>query len=219
MTRRLTDELVADLARDLEPVRPVARLRVVSAAALALWGVAVVLAWFLDGHAPEPEAWPWQHFVGLAGLGVAGLGGIVASLANAVPGREPTAKVGLYAMGLGVSAALAAGMSGAWGAGSGSYQGSLGCVVRSIAIGSAPLLIAGLFVMRGAVSQFRGAACLVLVGSAGLGALAVQATCPTLTGGHVLVGHCVGPLVLAALASLPLAAVWGRSSSLHATKS
>jgi hypothetical protein len=211
---RYTDELVADLARDLGPVRPVARLRVVGLSALALWCAAVGLGWLLDGQRPAPGLWSWGHFAGLAGLGVAGLGGLAASLASAIPGREETLRRARYAMIWGVAAALAAGVSALWGVDSQSYAGSLGCVVRSIALGVAPLLILGWFLARGAVSSQRLASCLALIGSIGLGAVAVQATCPTLTGGHVLLGHTIGPLAVAVVASFPLASVLARGSAL-----
>ncbi len=214
MNRRFTEELVADLARDLTRVRPVARLRVVGATALTLWGVVVWLGWLIDGHSPALASWSWGHYAGLVGLGVAGLGGLFASLASAIPGREETADRGRNAAVLGMVAALAAGACYAWGPDRLSYPGSLGCVARSIAMGIAPLLIVGLFLAGGAVGKLRMASYLALVGSIGLGALAVHAMCPILTGGHVWLGHHIGPLVIATLASFPLASALARGSAL-----
>jgi hypothetical protein len=212
--RRFTEELVADLARDLADVRPVARLRVVGVTALALWGAAVLLGWLIDGQSPAPGRWSLAHIAGLAGLGVAGFGGLAASFASAVPGRDLAARGGRIAAVLGIFVALTVGALGAWGADGQSYAGSLGCIARSIALAMAPLLIAGIFMARGAVFGLRQASYFALVGSLGLGALAVHATCPTLTGGHVLLGHHVGPLVIAVLASFPLASALARRSVL-----
>lgn len=183
------------------------------ATALMSWGAVVLLGWLLNGHSLIPASWSWGHIAGLAGLGGAGLGGLVCSLASAIPGREQTAKAGRNAAILGGVAALAVGASGAWGADGQSYAGSLGCIVRSIGLGIAPLLVAGLFVARGAASGLWHASYFALIGSIGLGALAVHATCPTWTGGHVLLGHHIGPLVIATLAAFPLASVLARVSA------
>jgi len=105
----------------------------------------------------------------------------------------------------GMVVALTVGIFGAWGADGQSYAGSLGCIVRSSGLAIAPLLVVGMFMVRGAVFGLRQASYFALIGSVGLGALAVHATCPMLSSGHVLLGHHIGPLVIAMLASFPFA--------------
>jgi hypothetical protein len=153
----------------------------------------------------------------LFGLGVAGLGALVAALASAIPGREQTARAGIHVWIVGLVAVIGVGAWGVWSAwsvGGQSYSDSLGCVARSIAMGIAPLWIVGMYAVRGAVGPPRLGSALVLMGPVGLGALAVHATCPILTAGHVLLGHYMGPLVIGSLLSFALVYVWAQRSAL-----
>ena len=48
MKRRITQDVVAELAKDLVRVQPVARLRVVAATVLAVWGAVVFAGWLIE---------------------------------------------------------------------------------------------------------------------------------------------------------------------------
>lgn len=216
MTRpRDTDELVHDLARDLRPVRPIARLRSAAASVVLLWAMVVVANALLGGGPPHPLEGSWAHLLVLVGLGISAAGGVVAALAAAVPGRERPARSGRSWMGLGIALTLVAGGWGALGEQvgpvGGVLRGSSTCFARALGVGLPPLLVLGAFVSRGAASRIRVTAGIALVGAVALGAAAIHAICPVSDGLHVLLGHCLTPLMASALLAIPMAALLARS--------
>jgi hypothetical protein len=200
-----------ELARDVVPVRPVARLRTVAVVGVFAWAAAVALNGLAGARWLEASGWSPTHIIAFAGLLVAGLAGLVAGLASAIPGREDAAQRGRSAVAWALLAASAAGFwaviatagaatptLGAW------VEGVVACFLRGLGLGLAPLLIAGVFVVRGACTQPRSAVALALAGSVGLGALAVHATCSMTHPLHVLFSHSLAPIIAALLLVLPL---------------
>ena len=216
-----TDDLVAELTRDLPAVHPVARLRVVGLSCVSLWIVAV-LANVLLGARAHPSAWNATHFSVTVGLGLAGAGGLLFALASVIPGRDAEVRWGWIAMSIGVLVGVVAAVSGASGSSAGSLdaalRGSVGCVFRSIAIGAFPLAIATAYLARGVPESLGLSTVSVAVGAGAMGAVAVHATCAKMGSLHVLTGHCVVPLLVAAALSWPMAALLRRHSARRAAR-
>ena len=221
MSGRVTEDRIRELARDLAPVKPIPRLRVVGAVVLVTWALAFVADELLGGRALRPAADPaWaspSYLAALLGIALAALGATGAALASAVPGREGTARIGLRVTALGLALALAGwilGVSGGAGDHAGESAGAvLSCAGRALALGVVPALLACGFAARAALRRPVLAAGMALAGGVALGAVAVHASCPSNSPLHQLVAHTLAPVAAAALFTAPLAALlshWGR---------
>ena len=92
------EDLIRELARDLDPVDPIARVRTVVAGVGALWFAEAGVGLTVLGLRPDlVEATLQVRGVAVvfAGLGLAGAGGVIAALAMGVPGREVLARSAL----------------------------------------------------------------------------------------------------------------------------
>ena len=209
MSAERTDDLVARLARELRPVRRVEslprELACVAAAALALVA-AVVSARGLrpEGLGAAPGDLP---FLAVAlGLGAAGLGGVLAALALARPGREDAAWSAALAgaIALGLSGAISAvGFPAGPDAGSDS-GGETACLVFAFVLALPLALLASRRASRAAVLHLAATALLVGTGAMALGTLAAHLTCRTPGAWHVVFGHSVAPLQGGLVLALPL---------------
>jgi hypothetical protein len=205
------EDRICQLARELEPVRPIPRLRAALATALGLWGAGLAGERLLGGPSLRPgsdAAWFEPAFLAqLGGLVLAALGFTLAALASAVPGREGALRRGLGAGAIGMLAALVGGLWGLPGspgvsAGEG-FAGLAGCGLRALGLGSASTLLGCIFIARAWVRRPAFAAWLALAGGSTLGAVAVHVTCPSNSALHQLLGHALAPLVAAAALALP----------------
>jgi hypothetical protein len=214
-----TEELIRDLVRDLAPVQPIPRLRFAVAALLALWAAVGALALLVLGPRPDlvgaVMAWRGPGMIFL-GLGLAGVGGVAAALAMAVPGREATARAGLAAAALGLAVA----------GGLGSFllvhgdavgprapaAADFHCLAAACLIGLAPALGAVAFAGRAAPLRPRWLVAVAAAGAVALGAVVAEAACPYTDLRHILLAHVLAPAVGAVLLTLPLLAVLRRSS-------
>jgi hypothetical protein len=145
-----------------------------------------------------------------------GLGGVVAALALGRPGRESAARGGaVFAMlGLGLAAGIGSylvfeGQSAMMDA---DGMADMTCLLIACAVALLPAI--GVMVMAGRAAPYRS---LVLViaaaaGTAALGAVTTQATCPFGGLRHLMIGHLLAPAVGALLLSLPLLFVLRRST-------
>jgi hypothetical protein len=206
-----TRALIRDLASDLTPVRPLPRIRFVAAAVLLLWLAIGLVGIGVKGLAPtfwETLAMPVSPGGIFAGLLVAGLGGVFAALALAVPGRERLARAGLALGGAGM--AIAAGVGFAllarsplveWRLPSGH---DLPCLVTALAVGLVPALALGWFGGRAAPFRPLTIALAAAAGAAALGGSVAQATCPGDEAMHLMLGHVLVPMVGAFVLTLPL---------------
>jgi hypothetical protein len=201
---RSTEDLLSELARDLAPVRPIPRLTAVALGLLGTWGVGVVLFWLVAGAWPQlaqPGGLADPVFAAIfAALGAAGLGGTLATLARAVPGRERLARGGAWTLALGLSVATAVALLG-WAFGeAGSPATPLHtatCVVRSAVLGVAPALLGFAWLARAWEPRPAIGAWAASLGAAALGGCAVHASCVTGDGLHMLIGHALGPAAVA----------------------
>ena len=142
------------------------------------------------------------------GLGLAGLGGLVAAVAMSVPGRESLARAGLLTSLFGMAVAAGLGTllilrSPLIEAGT-SLGTDLNCLTIACAVALLPSL--GIMAFAGRAAPLRP---LVLVlaaaaGTAALGAVTAQASCPSLDPGHLMLGHILAPAVGALVLAVPL---------------
>jgi hypothetical protein len=220
MTDRSTDDLVQQLVQNLPPVKPIARLRVAAAGVVALWVAAVVATSWMSGWWPRfGEAAFWSDPITVAilfGLTVASAGAVVAALASAVPGREPLARAGQISAGVAViwliGCGLWAGVGGESETVADLFAGSASCLVHALVLAIPAALAASYYLSRGAPQHRLIASGIAAAGAAGLGAVAVHAICDVVGGFHVLLGHCLTPVIAGLLFALPLAGLIRRLS-------
>jgi len=212
VTRPSTESLLAELARDVEPVRPIPPLRAGALAILGVWGAGAALYWsFMGTPGLEGLADPNRRGIAAA-LAVAAAGGLAATLARAVPGRERTERLGAAGLAAGFLLAVFA-VGGAWIATGASDGGSpslaFACLGRAALLALAPALLAlGWLVRAWDVRPAVGGLVASLMAAA-LGALVVHTSCAQAEASHMLVGHVVGPVAVAGLLAL-LVAPWLR---------
>ena len=203
--------LIRELARDLEPVQPIPRIRTVTAGVIALWFAVAAIGLTVLGLRPDlAEAMIGVRGVAavFAGLGLAGLGGVVAALAMGVPGREVLARVALALAILGML--MAAGVGALLFAASSvaevrvSWTADLACLAVAILVGLLPAV--GVVWFAGRTSPFRPviAVLAAAAGTAALGAVTAQASCPHSEMRHLLVAHSLAPGFGVLLLTLPL---------------
>jgi hypothetical protein len=205
------EDLIRELARDLDPVRPIPRIRTVVAGVIALWLAVAALGLTVLGLRPDLAGAtigaPGVAAV-FAGLGLAGLGGLVAALAMGVPGRELLARVALAVAILGVVTA----------AGVGAVlvavtpvdhapvpvAADLTCLSVAMLVAILPAL--GVVWFAGRAAPFRPLvlALAAAAGTAALGAIAAEASCTLSDVRHLMVGHALAPAAGVLLLTLPL---------------
>jgi hypothetical protein len=223
MTGRSTEDLVQQLVGDLSPMKPIARLRVAVLAVVALSIAAVVATgWMTEKWPRFGEAAFWSDPLSVAilfGLTTAAAGALVAALASAVPGREPLARAGRIGAGTAVVYLLGCGLWAIAGGESESaaslFAGSASCLVHSLVLAIPAALAASFYLSRGAPQDRLIASGVAAAGAAGLGAVAVHATCSVAGGFHLLLGHCLTPVIAGLLFALPLAGLirrWSRTA-------
>ena len=204
-------DVVAELVRGLQPVRRVPRLRVAAAWLALLWSLAVLVAVLARGFRPDllqVIGSSGAFMVILAGLGLIGVGGVLAALASSVPGREPAVRMGL---GLGlVGVLLATGVGGLlvlWEAGSETlicpFTNDLACFGMACLVALPPALGALTFVSRGSAFRPLLAVLTCVAGAVGLGALLVHLTCAEPNPRHIILSHTLAPLLAVVVLGLP----------------
>jgi hypothetical protein len=209
--------LIRELARDLEPVRPIPRIRTVVAAVTAAWFAVTAVGLAVLGLRPDlVEATMSSGGVAavLIGLLVAGFGSVVAALAMGVPGREWLTRSALAASVLGMAAAVGFGVmlvaTTPPAAGGVPFRGDLTCLTVAMLTGLLPA--AGMIWFAGRSEPLR-PALLVLaaaVGAAALGALTAYVSCAHCDMRHFLVAHALAPAFGALVLTLPLLAALKR---------
>ncbi len=206
-----TRDLIRDLASDLAPVRALPRVRFVAAAVLLLWFAIGVVGIAVQGLAPtfwQTLAMPVSAGGIFAGLLIAGIGGVLAALALAVPGRERLARGALALGGAGLS--IAAGVGFALIARSPLVEWrlpeshDLPCLITALVVGLVPALALGWFGGRAAPFRPIAIAIAAATGAAALGGSVAQATCAAEDAMHLMLGHVIVPAVGAFAFALPL---------------
>jgi hypothetical protein len=220
MTGRSTEDLVQQLVQDLPPVKPIARLRVAATGVVALSVAAVVAMGWMTGAWPRfGEVAFWSEPITAAvlfGLSVVAAGAVVAALASAVPGREPLARVGQISAGTAVVWLIGCGLWAVAGGESEStaslFSGSASCLAHALVLAIPAALAASFYLSRGAPRHRLIASGIAAAGAAALGGVAVHATCSVAGSHHLLLGHCLTPVIAGLLFALPLAGLIRRWS-------
>jgi hypothetical protein len=192
---RSSEELVAELAGALEPVRPLpalrAQLAVVAAAGLATGAALVVFAGARPVAVLARGALSAAIAADLAALGVAGL---AIGLAARVPGREQTVRGALAALAAGgaVLLALLVALLGTP-ADPGLFAHGRRCMDRSFLLALPTAALAAALAVRGAPWHAWASAAGVTLGASALGGLLVHLTCPSPDPWHWLAAHALVP--------------------------
>ncbi len=217
MSDARNDELIAALGQDLEPVRPIPRIRSAALAVLLTWLAVAAAGVLARGLAPGIVEETLAHrgvSAIYAVLLVGALGGLVAALALGVPGRERLAALGL---GLG-----AAGLAAAAGIGTllvlNSPAGDpltlsardLQCLGAAFGVALIPALGILWYVGRGSPHRPLAAVVAAAAATTALGAVTAQASCPYGDLSHLLMGHVLAPAFGALLLTAPLLAALRR---------
>lgn len=215
----MTEDRIRELARDLEPVKPIPRLRTVALALLGGWAVALVVDVLVGGPMPRSPADPLfttpSYLAALIGAVLVAYGATSAALAAAVPGRESTVRVGVRLTAAGMVFAFLGWLFGVMAPGpidtSGDALGViLSCGSRTLAIGIVPALICLAFVLHALMRGAMVTAALALAGSVGLGAVAVQVSCASTSPLHQLLAHSLPPALAVILFTAPVALLMSR---------
>ncbi|MDX1650385.1 MAG: NrsF family protein [Myxococcota bacterium] len=216
MSEGPTDELIRELARDLEPVRPIPPVRRVALGVLALWGLVATAGVALRGFRPDfGERLLMEMGAGgvFAGLATAGVCGVVAALAAAVPGRERLARGALLAgaAGLGVAAGIGSFLVVQSPVGDAAPPAAdLVCLGVALAVGFLPALATVWFAGRALAQRPLAVVLAAAAGTAALGGVTAQASCPHADPAHLMLGHVLAPVAGAVVLTLPLLWALGR---------
>lgn len=206
-----SDRLITDLIEDLEPVRPLPRLRLAFAIVLTFWAALLgVVLWSEQGEVGLSSIFASRvYLASFIGLLIASLGGTVSALASGVPGRERLELGGTALSLLGLVAAALACVIGISAHGLPATPSPEGADMMCFRTGAfLSLLPAGVilsFLVRGWAARPIRASMIALVASGALGALIVHASCGFVAPRHLLVGHLSVPIVLTLLGVYPLA--------------
>lgn len=212
MSPEPTERLVEELARDLAPVSPLPRLRTALVGVLGVWVIAfaAMVLFGSGGSAPAgmvSHADPRFLLMG-AGFGVFAVGAMLRALAGAVPGREPTARIGARVSAFGLAAVACAGvwalLGGAAARGEVDLGGSLVCMSHAVMLGLLPMVGVALFLARAYVREPIVAAVFAATGTIALGVVAVHVSCQTGGWIHVVLGHAFAPFAVGCVLAVPI---------------
>lgn len=196
MSRRSTEEFVARLAEDLEPVRPVPPLHRQGLAIAGIWAASacLVAGWLgLDPLGVIGRGEISTTFVCV--LALIGIAGLTLGLACRIPGRERLARAAASGVAVGVMIVVAVALvlpGSATDAGTPSQW--MDCVGQSLLLAIPSGLVAMGLALRGAPWRSRVAGLGLAIGATSLGALLVHLSCPSARPWHWLIGHVLVPL-------------------------
>jgi hypothetical protein len=205
--RRSSEELVAELAGSLEPVRPVAPLRGQLAAIAGVWAATGAALLAFAGARPVAVAARGAASVAiLVALALLGGAGATIGVASRIPGRERVVRAASAVLlaGAGLLLAVLAQLAGGP-LGPELLARALPCIDRSLLLALPPAAAVGLLAARGAPWHVQMSALGVALGASALGGLLVHLTCPSPDPWHWLLAHAVVP----ALGGLALGAAAG----------
>ena len=205
-----TERLISELVENLEPVRPVPRLRSGFAIILSIWATILgVVLWIQDHEMGASSLLSNRvYLASFLGLLVASWGGTASALASGEPGRErfEIGGMGLALLGLTVAAvACLVGIEGLAPTAPPMPPGANGmCLQQGVFLSLLPGGVILSFMSRGWVTHPIRAALMGLAAAGALGAAIIHLSCDVLGAEHLLMGHLGVPLVLVLLGLYPL---------------
>lgn len=216
-----TENMIRELAAGLPPVKPLGRLRDAILLALLI-SLPFDAYWLLSSGLREQfrlgES-PDVTFLAVAAILVTLLiGGSLAGLAAAIPGREDAFALGRN---LTIGGAVAGGLLFAisW-VGSGTEIGevmgsSLQCIIGATTLGVPTSLYLASYVLRGAPVRAPVAIALACAGGIGVSASIVHLTCSHRLAAHLVLGHGLAPIAVGAAVLLSASLVYALGSALR----
>lgn len=206
-----SERLIDGLVDDLEPVKPMIRVRQAFAIVLAVWAAVLGVVLWAQQHPAGASSFfaNGVYLTSFLGLMVAALAATLSALAAAHPGRE-----GLERIALGVSAAGLLGASGVCLVGlmgEGALTSPPGadavCLQKGAFLSLLPAGVVLSFLVRGWAGHPLRAALVGLVAAGALGGVTVHLSCDLMGPGHLLRGHMAVPFALALLGTYPAGAL------------
>ncbi len=209
-----TEALLDSLTGDTQPVCRIPRLRVALGLILLAGSVVALLFAYSHGLRSDLGIAVANGFrfnaIGIGLLGI-GLGGVIAALAQAIPGRESTARGAVIAV-LVASAVVLLGSSLVHfvfeEAVAEQVPGPLGCFLISCGLSIVPLAALAVVARRGVLQHPLAIALCAALGGVALGAFVVHLCCGADAFVHVFFGHAAAPflgaLLLGPLLRFPL---------------
>ncbi len=215
---RSTEELVARLVEDLEPVRPVAPLSHQVLAVGGIWGAtAAALAVWLGLHPLSVLERGGISATIAAMLAWLGASGLTLCLACRIPGRERLAWAAAAGLAAGVLIAVSVALALPRPPLLDPFAQSANCIGRSILLAAPSGLLSMALVLRGAQWRPWIAGLSLSTGAASLGGLLVHLSCASPDAWHWLLAHALAPasagLLLGTLAAWALEGIGRRSAS------
>ncbi len=196
---RSTDDMIRELSRDLPPVTPMRRLREV---ALMTLGISLPFCVYrlatsgLNDSMAGIESPSVVFTLVLAILVLVAIGGLVAALAGAIPGREKTSRLGLRLCLVALAVATSA-LGYALAFEPTPFveiaKSSVGCALGAAMLAVPAALFVTRFVVRGAADRISTATGLATAGGMGAAAAVVHASCPHPEALHLVMGHGFAP--------------------------
>lgn len=211
-----TDRLIAGIVDELEPVRPLPRLRTAFSVILALWAALLgVVLWGQEGGSMTGSAMADRvYLAAFLGLAVASVGGTISALAAGTPGRERLELTGMALALVGLLAAVVACLIGIWTLGPAAPVSPAGvdamCLQRSAMLSLLPAGVILSFLVRGWAAHPVRASLVALAASGALGSIIAHLSCDFVAPAHLLAGHLSVPFALALLGFYPLAVILRR---------
>lgn len=212
----ISNRLISSLVDDLEPVRPLPRLRLAFAVILALWAMMLgIVLWAKAGDAGVRSLFTDRIYFGsFVGLLAASFGGTCSALAAGIPGRERLEVGGMLVSLVGLLAAAAACLVGIYQLGLSAPPSPAGidamCFQESALLALLPAGVILSFLVRGWTAHPVRAALVALLGSGALGAMIVHMSCGFMEPRHMLISHLSVPIVFVLLGIYPMAVVLRR---------
>ena len=210
-----TERLIDGLLEDLEPVRPLPRLRTAFAVVLSTWTAVLGLVLWSQDSVPGATLVLVDrvYLVSFLGLIAASAGATLSSLAASRPGRERVETLGLLVTVAGLSVAALVCVIGilALGATAPSPPGAdRMCFEKGAFLSLLPAGVILSFLVRGWSAHPIRAALVGMLAAGALGAVIVHLSCGVVAPSHLMKGHMSVPLALALVAAYPLGALLKR---------
>lgn len=211
-----TERLISSLTADLEPVRPLPRLRSAFASVLAV--SVAILGLALLGNQSSPGFASMLsdriYLTSFISLLIAAFAGTTSALASAVPGRHRLELGGILVAWLGLASAALACLIGMRALGLDASASPAGldamCFRRAWLYLLLPAAAILSFVVRGWAAHPVRAASVALLGSGAIGAWIVHTSCGFLAPQHLLIGHLSVPIVLLLVGLCPVSLILRR---------